>query len=275
LFEKTMGVCVGVMFAVVVMTAIALGPPPADVVRGLVVPQIPAGGAPWTLAIIGGIGGTVTVLCYGYWIREEGRASAADLADCRVDLALGYVVTAIFGLAMVIIGSSLRPMTGGGALLLATIAGELQAALGGAGPLAKWAFLIGAWAAIFSSLLGVWQSVPYLFADLWSLLHPRSPRPARVDTRALPYQLYLVSIAVVPVAGLAAVNFRSMQKTYAIVGALFIPMLAVVLLALNGRASVIGSRYRNSLVTTLVLVAALGFFVVVAGQEVYEQLFAE
>ena len=37
-------------------------------------------GIAWTIALIGGVGGTVTILCYGYWIREEGREDAADLA---------------------------------------------------------------------------------------------------------------------------------------------------------------------------------------------------
>jgi len=44
------------------------------------------------------------------------------------------------------------------------------------GPAARWAFLVGAWGAVFSSLLGVWQSVPYLFADCWRLIRkPRTP----------------------------------------------------------------------------------------------------
>ncbi len=65
---------------------------------------------------MGGVGGTVTVLCYGYWIREEGRFNADDLPVCRVDLAVGYGMTALFGLAMVVIGSNIQ-VEGGGANL--------------------------------------------------------------------------------------------------------------------------------------------------------------
>jgi hypothetical protein len=32
-------------------------------------------------------------------------------------------------------------------------------------------FLLGFWGAVFSSVLGVWQSAPYLFADFVALRH--------------------------------------------------------------------------------------------------------
>ena len=48
------------------------------------------------------------------------------------------------------------------------------------------------------------------------------------------------SPAVVPAVGLWA-TFEFTQKLYAIVGALFIPMLAVVLLVLGGQSKLIGN----------------------------------
>jgi len=260
LFEKVMSVCIGIMFVVVVLTAVAMRPPVGSFATGVLWPTIPPSGVPWTVALMGGVGGTLTVLCYGYWIREEGRQGVDDLRVCRIDLATGYIMTAAFGLAMVVIGSSLGPMKGGGAGLIVEIAKQLETTLG---PVAKWAFLLGAWGAVFSSLLGVWQSVPYLFADSWSLAtRGRSGKETqRVDTRSLPYQAYLYGIALLPIIGLIAVPFKSMQKTYAIVGALCIPMLAIVLLVLNGRAKWVGTRCKNSMWTSLVLIVALLFFV--------------
>lgn len=274
LFEKVMSVCIGVMFIVVVLTAVALRPALAEITRGLVLPVIPPGGVPWTVALIGGVGGTVTVLSYGYWIREEGRNSADDLATCRVDLASGYLMTAIFGLAMVVIGSSLGELAGGGATLIVEMAQQLEAALGRAGPTAKWAFLIGAWGAVFSSVLGVWQSVPYLFADLWRMMRGAAVGHEKVDTASWPYRAYLYAMASVPIVGMALVDFRTMQKTYAVVGALFCPMLAIVLLVLNGRMAWVGERYRNSWVTVLVLVGTLLFFAYAGAVDLHERLFA-
>ncbi|MHC4992852.1 MAG: Nramp family divalent metal transporter [Planctomycetota bacterium] len=273
LFEKVMSVCIGVMFVTVVVTAIALQPDWAQVGRGLVVPRVPqldGAGLQWTVALLGGIGGTVTLLCYGYWIREEGRQSPEDLAICRLDLAAGYAMTLIFGVALIIIGTQVE-VEGKGARLLVQLTERLEQALGTAGPVARWAFLVGAWAAIFSSLLGVWQSVPYLFADFWMLRRSEPGEDVAVDTRAWPYRVYLLLLAIVPAAALF-VNFRTAQKAYAIFGALFIPMLALALLVLNGRAGLVGERFRNRWPVTVVLVLTLAFFLVAVFLEARKQL---
>jgi hypothetical protein len=72
---------------------------------------------------------------------------------------------------------------------------------------------------------------------------------------------------------LAFVNFQSMQKVYAVVGALFVPMLAAVLLYMNGRSEWVGERNRNSRWTTAALVGALLLFVLAGIVEVRDSLF--
>jgi len=259
LFERVMGACIAAMFLTVVVCAALLAPAAADLARGLVLPTIPdvnSGGLAWTVALMGGVGGTVTILCYGYWIREKGRLTADDLDICRIDLLSGYAMTAIFGIAMVILGSTVS-VPGRGVGLIVALADRLGTELG---PLGRWAFLLGAWGAVASSLLGVWQSVPYLFSDFWGLRRARKvPAERTVDTRSLPYRAYLLALATVPVFGLVR-SFVVMQKAYAITGALFLPMLAAALLALNGSARRIGERHRNRPWTNAVLVAILAFF---------------
>jgi hypothetical protein len=152
------------------------------------------------------------------------------------------------------------------------IASQLESTFGVAGPLAKWALLVGAWAAVFTSLLGVWQSIPYLFVDLWQQIRVGVGNGRSVDANSLPYQMYLYAIALVPILGLAKVNFQLMMKVYAVVGAMFIPMLAVVLLLLNGRARFIGGRFSNSWPTTAVLIGALVLFLVVGLMEFRDNL---
>ena len=126
LFEKIMSVCIAMMFLVVVGTTVMLDVSWAAVLRGLywpTIPQLDGEGLQWTVALIGGVGGTVTVLCYGYWIREEGRHGAEALRTCRIDLAVGYSMTAVFGLCMVIIGSQIH-VEGKPAALLVQMASE-------------------------------------------------------------------------------------------------------------------------------------------------------
>ncbi|MCA8922437.1 MAG: Nramp family divalent metal transporter [Planctomycetes bacterium] len=270
LFERVMSVCIGAMFVIVLVTAGCLWPGTGEVLRGLLVPdpallQGPSLG--WTVALMGGVGGTLTVLSYGYWIREAGREGLGALRLCRIDLGVGYAMTALFGVAMVVIGAA-TPVEGKGAGLILALATQLEATLGPAG---KWAFLLGAWGAVFSSLLGVWQSVPYLFADF--MLQARraeapgegAPEPAKVDVRSLPYRGYLLGLATVPMLGLM-VDFKQVQKLYAIVGACFIPLLAGVLLLLTTRRAWVGEAGRTRPLGLCVLVAALAFFLALGVQ---------
>jgi len=258
LFEKVMGVCIGLMFISVIVTAILLWPGTREVVSGLVIPTIPdksGEGIAWTVALIGGIGGTLTMLSYGYWIREKGRVAADAIKVCRIDLAAGYSVTILFGLAMVMIGSTIE-IEGEGAGLLVALADRLEAPLGSGG---RWMFLIGAFGAVFSSLLGVWQAVPYLFADIWRLFLKRSGQAETcVHANSSPYQIYLVALALIPMAGLF-MGFKEVQKLYAVIGAAFIPLVAVALLILNCRRAWMG-QYRNRPLTVVALLATILFF---------------
>jgi Mn2+/Fe2+ NRAMP family transporter len=277
LFEKIMGVCIGIMFVVVIITALALQPSWREIVAGLCMPTIPnikSDGLQWTVALIGGVGGTLTVLCYGYWIREEERNGTEWIRYCRIDLAVGYAMTAMFGMAMIIIGSAIGEIDNTkGASLVILIADRLQAALGAAGPYARVGFLVGSWGAFFSSLLGVWQSVPYLFADTWNLMQQKETPAERspVDVKSFAYRGYLWAIATIPALGLF-LDFKQIQKIYAVVGALCIPMLAIALLYLNGRSDLVG-RYKNSWITRLLLSGALIFFLLAGYLEVHNKLF--
>jgi Mn2+/Fe2+ NRAMP family transporter len=266
-FEQIMSVCIGIMVITVVITALLLLPDWLQVLKGVFIPTIPQitkGGLAWTIALMGGVGGTVTILCYGYWIREQGRFNPKDLIMSRFDLASGYIMTAIFGISMVIIGSTIQ-VEGRGASLLIQLADKLIAEIGWLG---KWTFLIGAWSAIFSSLLGVWQSVPYIFSDILRLIKEVSPKSIyKVDTKSFSYKGYLYALALIPILGLWT-GFSQIQKLYAIIGALFIPMLALALLILNTKAKFAAVTYRNRPVTTLCLIAILLFFLLAGGLKI-------
>ena len=273
LFEKIMTVCILLMFVTVVLTAALLWPGTDVVLKGIFMPSIPdfaGSGLTWTVALIGGVGGTVTVLSYGYWIREEGRTSGDDLTVCRIDLGCGYLMTAIFGLAVVIIGSKIE-ISGSGATLIVAMAEQLGGSLGVFG---QYLFLIGAVGAVFSSLLGTWQATPYIFADSWRLF--RNP-PGQNDAgraRAKPndklpiYRYYLLALALIPIAGLFF-NFREVQKLYAITGAFFVPMLALALLLLNSRDDWVGRQFRNHASTIVGLAVTIAFFLWIAASRLF------
>ncbi|GEN06587.1 Mn2+ and Fe2+ transporters of the NRAMP family [Myxococcus fulvus] len=265
LFEKLMAACIALMFGAVLFTALASEPDWAAAARGLVVPSLPDKGAPWVLGLLGGVGGTVTMLSYGYWIREKGREGPRGLRICQTDLAVGYALTGMFGAAMVIIGSTLQ-LEGTGLRVATVLATRLEAIIG---PVGYWVFLAGFWGAVFSSLLGVWEGVPYLFADFLRI--QRKEARGLVDLRTTrAWKLYLVALSLVPLPMLWAPLQRA-QLAYAVVGALFMPLLAATLLWMNNRRDWVGSL-RNGWLVNAALVATLVLFVVVGFDEAVDAL---
>jgi Mn2+/Fe2+ NRAMP family transporter len=182
------------------------------------------------------------LLSYGYWIREAGRRGLQDVKVCRIDLALGNGVTALFGLAVVIIGSRIE-LQGQGASMALQMADQLSAAIG---PSGKWVFLAGFWGAVFSSLLGVWQSIPYMFADLRELQSGASPGQRIVDLRdTKAYRGYLLFTATVPALFLWT-TVKQIQLAYGVIGAFFLPLVALTLLILNNREEWVGRGSSDS-----------------------------
>lgn len=265
LFERVMSVCIGIMFVTVIVTALRLGVDGPAVLRGLLAPTIPhwdSDGLSWTVALIGGVGGTLTILCYGYWMEESGRHGEAAMGRMRADLAIAYGLTALFGIAMVVIGSEALTRDGSGAALVVDLASTLGDTLGPAG---AWIFLAGAWGAFFSSLLGVWQSIPYLYADFYyRSTAPEALPETLAESRA--YRGYLLAIAVVPIAVLGT-DFKALAKYYSLVGAAFMPCLALGLLYLNNHAAM-PAAHRNRWRTNGMLALIVLFFIAAGYQAI-------
>lgn len=270
LFERVMAGSIAIMVAVVLACAVASRPDLGALLRGLAVPTIPSatdGGLTWTLALIGGVGGTLTLICYAYWMREAGREGPEHLSRCRLDLAIGFAVTALFGLAMIVIASGIE-LSGGGAGLIVNLANQLDDRLG---PVARWAFLLGAFAAVFSSLLGVWQSVPYVIADTWALRHAVGkpdalPDRAAVSTRSRAYRISMLAIGTIPAVGLVA-SFEDVQRAYAVLGAFFVPGLAIALLLLNRASGPIKGPLANGRTNTALLMLTAAAVLVLGAYE--------
>ena len=102
---------------------------------------------------------------------------------------------------------------------------------------ARYAYSIGFWAAVFASLLGVWQSVPYLYADFYSILKkmPAEARAGVTKVTSTPYRLALVFVTLAPIPFAFTGQPLQVIVTYTIVGSLFVPFLAATLLYLNNR----------------------------------------
>lgn len=254
-FEKIMSACIGLMFVTVTLSAFKMGVAvDAALLRGFFWPSIPPSehGLQWTLGVMGGVGGTVTLLSYGYWIADQHREGKSGLRACWLDLGVGYAMTAMFGLAMLVIGSRLQ-LGGKGSGVAVSIAALLGKSVA---PVVGTIFLIGFWAAVFSSLLGVWQGVPYLYADFRRILR-REPANEQLE-QSSDYRRYLLFLGIAPLA-VQSFSLKSIAMVYAVLGSLFMPFLAATLLYLNGRC-LKDHPLKNPWWVNLGLCLTLGFF---------------
>ena len=86
----------------------------------------------------------------------------------RADIGVAYAFTAVFAISVMVIANQAFHVAGvkiSDAQAVTKMAQTLGSIVGPAG---FWVYSIGFWSAVFASLLGVWQSIPYLFADYWA-----------------------------------------------------------------------------------------------------------
>jgi len=256
LLERLMKFFMGLMLLVVITCAVLVAPGLSGILTGLFVPSIPEGSVLYIFSVIGGVGGSVTLLCYGYWIRERDWTRREDLPRTRFDLGVAYVLTGLFGIAIIIVAAGVEPEVITGPEMALGIAGRLEEVVG---PFGKWCFLIGFWSAVFSSMLGVWQGVPYLFADFVQQYTWQPDKPMAVNTGSKAYRGYLFYLALPPMLLLLIGKPVWLIIIYAVAGAFFMQLLALLLLLMNNRHAWLGDL-KNGWLTNLVLLSSVLVF---------------
>ena len=260
-FERLMKFFIGFMFITILGCAIWIEPPGQTLLNTLTQAAIPAGSPKFILGVIGGVGGSLTLLSYGYWIREKGWNGSEYKNGMRVDLGVSYFLTGLFGVAIMILAATvLHP----GGTTISGSSGVLRMAdmLGNSiGRVGHWAFLIGFWGAVATSMIGVWQGVPYLFCDFIGLVKklPDDKHQNLISTKSAWYRGYLIWLAVVPCVLLIFNKPVGLIVAYSIMGALFMPFLSGTLLYMNSRKEWVG-ELKNGFATTALLVLSLLLF---------------
>jgi Mn2+/Fe2+ NRAMP family transporter len=168
------------------------------------------------------------------------------------------MLTGLFGVAVMIIAADVNPNLVTGNKMVLEVAERLGEIVG---PIGKWCFLLGFWGAVFSSMLGVWQGVPYLFTD-FMLSHRRrevTSAPPEADTHSTYYRFYLFYLSFPPMLLLLFSRPVWIVIIYTIAGAFFMPFLACVLLAMNNRREWVGELKNTWLINILLGVALVLF----------------
>ncbi len=89
-------------------------------------------------------------------------------------------------------------------------------------------------------MLGVWDGVPYIFADFVRTFQQKTGRH-RLLRPTLPYRLFLGFLAFPPLLIVWWSKPAWIGILYAITGAFFMPFLAAVLLYMNNRTAWLGN----------------------------------
>ncbi|HRO33439.1 MAG TPA: Nramp family divalent metal transporter [Brevundimonas sp.] len=267
LFEKIMTALVGVMFVTVVGLAIIVTPDLPRLLTGAW-PTLPGGSLFYTLGLIGGVGGTITMAAYGYWLNAKGWKGADWMPTMRMDNRVAYGVTGLFVVAMLIVGAELLHASGtalaGGDRGLLDLDAVLRERFG---PVVSVLFLVGFWATSFSSLIGVWQGVSLMFADFWAHMAGRPDDDAFRGPRSRAARGYMLWLTFPPIVLLFLERPFGLIVAYGVLGSLFMPFLAGTLIwLLNSDRT--PAEWRSRWVSNSLLAGAALMFAVLAGKEI-------
>ncbi|WP_435169769.1 Nramp family divalent metal transporter [Falsirhodobacter sp. 1013] len=253
LFEKALTALVVLMFITVIIAAAFTVPNLAQIAAGLV-PHIPEGALINVLSVAGGVGGTITLAAYGYWLREKGWDTPRFMRVMRLDNSIGYIVTGIFVIATLIVGAELLYSAGiaigsgdKGMVDLATVLGERY------GVWMSKLFLLGFWAASMSSLIGVWNGVSLMFADFSGGILKRAPNdPDRLAGGRF-YKAYVCWLTFPPMIMLFLGQPVYLILAYGVLGAFFMPFMSVTLIWILNTDRV-PREWRNGMFANIMMV---------------------
>jgi len=273
LLEKSMTVLVGVMFVTVVGSALVILASLGSVDYTLV-PSVPEGSFFRVLGVIGGVGGTITLTCYSYWIQEKGWRGRKWISMMRFDITTAYIITAIFAISVLIISAELLFGTGisfdgnEGLVTLADNYGERF------GTFFEWMLLIGMFAAVLTSVIGPWHGVSFLFADFVSIVRTKGQGldgSAQTPEKLPSFRIYLAWMTFPPMLLHLFEQPIVIVITYGVIGALFMPILAIGLLyLLNSRR--VEREHRNGLTFNVLLSLIVALFIYLGGTELYQMV---
>jgi Mn2+/Fe2+ NRAMP family transporter len=215
----------------------------------------------YTLSLIGGVGGTVTLLSYGYWMREEGWSGSGRLSMARVDLTVSLALVLVFCACMIFLSTQIDwsgQILDEGPRLCLLLADRIGQEIG---PFGRGLFLFGFWGAAFSSVLGVWHGVPFLFDDWIHVWRRTTPGGQQGGV----YRAWAAYLTLAAISALVIQRPVWLVFAYTVVGSLFFPFVISTLLYLNNSAKTPRDG-RNGAVVNLVLGAALVLYAYLAGR---------
>ena len=132
-------------------------------------------------------------------------------------------------------------------------------------------FLVGFWAASFSSVTGVWNGVSLMFADFWGNMRGRDADHPDSRLGGKYFRFYVIWLTFPPMILFLLERPIALILAYGVLGSLFMPFLALTLLGLlNGKR--IPPEWANRAHTNVLLGITALLFLVLGIQQLVKAL---
>lgn len=230
-------------------TAVWVGPDLGAAFEGTVALRVPPqegrfGAMLVAMSMIGAVGGSLMNLVYPYFLEEKGWRGPQYRRVQTYDFILAIAVMIVFNLAVWTLGAELVHAAGRRIDDLDGLTALLGETLGPGG---RRLFLVGVFAAVYTSLLGHGLGLGYLASHAWQRWR-LPPGSAPASYRAHPaYRLVVLWILVSPLVWVFASkgDFISLTLLANSVQVVLLPALAGGLWWITASARFIGPAFRN------------------------------
>jgi hypothetical protein len=225
-----------------------VGVDPVGVVKGVFTFEIPPQHGPFSallvaIGMVGAVGGSLVNLVYPYFLDQKGWRGPQYRRVQNYDFLVAVVVMIVFNLAVWTLGAELVHGKGGTISSVDDLASLLGGVLGQAGRLL---FLLGVFAAIFTSIVGAGMGLGCLATHAWLRWRAGNDVPLPGDFRDHHiYRIVVLWILISPLVWMGQAEFVSLTILANSFSVVMIPALAGGLWCITARASFIGAEYCN------------------------------
>ncbi|MFC1549989.1 Nramp family divalent metal transporter [Candidatus Neomarinimicrobiota bacterium] len=231
-------------------TAIWVGPNITGILKGTFTFQLPAQQGPFgamavAMAMIGAVGGSLMNLVYPYFLEQKGWIGPKYRRLQTYDFTLAIFAMIIFNLAVWTLGAELVHAGGKPIETLDDLTYLLSIVLGDSGRIL---FLLGMFAAVYTSLLGNGLGLGYLGSHAFHRWKNRNGAKTAIDYKEQPIYKYIAIWIFISPLGWIAINkadFVTLTLLANTSMVLLIPALAGGLWWITASSRLIGPKYKN------------------------------
>jgi Mn2+/Fe2+ NRAMP family transporter len=226
--------------------AVVVGPSPINLVKGVVGFEIPQTIGRFdalfiAVSMMGAVGGGLANLMYPYFIREKGWIRAEHRRLQQYDLIFGILVLIILDLSVWTIGAEILHPKGIRVVDLNSLASLLGKSFGIIGTRL---FYIGAFAALFSSIVGNGAAYGYLISDSFVLM--REKRSEQKRKSSYRWITAWVTLSPLPWVVFGQSDFIGVTISVNAAQVVIIPFLVFGIWMITSRVKYIGHDHRNN-----------------------------